>query len=210
MRPLPSRDRTIRGQVPGRPDNLTYAPSPAPMACFITNEANIDTVREGVRSRLRQQPNHRKNQSSSRQPIIPNERVSPSRVEGSASSFSEVEPDTFPGTSRPGTPLFTGLSGPESVLGSSSSRPSSIAMSSFEFQSCRLDGLVTPSRPASMDDDDLDIEDGSVPQLIMPSLTVPSRRPFSEVGKSLGKLKIMVAGRTGMVSPHRKTPQTLG
>jgi hypothetical protein len=37
----------------------------------------------------------------------------------------------------------------------------------------------------------------AIPQLIMPSLTVPRRRPFSEVGKSLGKLKIMVAGQTG-------------
>ena len=37
----------------------------------------------------------------------------------------------------------------------------------------------------------------TIPQLIMPSLTVPRRRPFSEVGKSLGKLKIMVAGQTG-------------
>lgn len=41
--------------------------------------------------------------------------------------------------------------------------------------------------------------DSSVPQLIMPSLTVPHRRPFSHVGKSLGKLKIMVAGRPGML-----------
>ncbi|KAM5345556.1 hypothetical protein ACJ41O_011417 [Fusarium nematophilum] len=32
----------------------------------------------------------------------------------------------------------------------------------------------------------------------MPSLTVPRRRPFSDVGKSLGKLKIMVAGKSGI------------
>ncbi|KAM0260213.1 hypothetical protein ACHAPA_010396 [Fusarium lateritium] len=38
----------------------------------------------------------------------------------------------------------------------------------------------------------------AVPQLIMPSLTVPRRRPFSEVGKCLGKLKIMVAGQSGI------------
>lgn len=42
--------------------------------------------------------------------------------------------------------------------------------------------------------------ENSIPQLIMPSLTVPRRRPFSEVGKSLGKLKIMVSGRNGMTS----------
>lgn len=38
----------------------------------------------------------------------------------------------------------------------------------------------------------------TVPQLIMPSLAVPRRRPFSEVGKCLGKLKIMVAGQSGI------------
>jgi hypothetical protein len=45
-------------------------------------------------------------------------------------------------------------------------------------------------------------EDEVGPQLIMPCLTVPRRRPFSEVGKSLGKLKIMVAGQTGMLSSY--------
>lgn len=37
-----------------------------------------------------------------------------------------------------------------------------------------------------------------MPQLIMPSVLVPRRRPFTDVGKSLGKLKIMVMGSIGM------------
>lgn len=37
------------------------------------------------------------------------------------------------------------------------------------------------------------------PQFIMPSLAVPQRRPFSETGKSIGKLKLMVAGASGML-----------
>lgn len=41
-------------------------------------------------------------------------------------------------------------------------------------------------------------DQNTIPQFIMPSLTVPRRRPFSEVGKSLGKLKIMVAGQSGI------------
>ncbi|KAK5197019.1 hypothetical protein LTR99_000626 [Exophiala xenobiotica] len=37
----------------------------------------------------------------------------------------------------------------------------------------------------------------SQPELIMPSIKMPSRRPFTERGKRLGRFKIMVAGRKG-------------
>ena len=40
--------------------------------------------------------------------------------------------------------------------------------------------------------------DDSVPQLIMPSIKMPSRRPFTEKGQSMGRLKIMTAGRRGL------------
>ncbi|KEF59537.1 uncharacterized protein A1O9_04381 [Exophiala aquamarina CBS 119918] len=35
----------------------------------------------------------------------------------------------------------------------------------------------------------------SQPELIMPSIKMPSRRPFTERGKALGRFKVMVAGR---------------
>jgi hypothetical protein len=38
---------------------------------------------------------------------------------------------------------------------------------------------------------------GSFPQLVMPSIQMPSRRPFTTKGKAMGKLKILVAGETG-------------
>lgn len=38
---------------------------------------------------------------------------------------------------------------------------------------------------------------GSFPQLVMPSIQMPSRRPFTTKGKAMGKFKIMVAGETG-------------
>jgi hypothetical protein len=38
---------------------------------------------------------------------------------------------------------------------------------------------------------------GSFPQLVMPSIQMPSRRPFTTKGKAMGKLKVMVAGETG-------------
>ncbi|KAI9687974.1 MAG: hypothetical protein M1820_010372 [Bogoriella megaspora] len=42
-----------------------------------------------------------------------------------------------------------------------------------------------------------DISAGPTPELVMPSIKMPTRRPFTERGKQLGKLKILVAGPTG-------------
>lgn len=36
------------------------------------------------------------------------------------------------------------------------------------------------------------------PQLVMPSIQMPTRRPFTTRGKAMGKLKMMVAGETGI------------
>lgn len=41
--------------------------------------------------------------------------------------------------------------------------------------------------------------DSSVPQLVMPSLSMPSRRPFTDKGRNMGRLRICVVGRSGMV-----------
>lgn len=57
---------------------------------------------------------------------------------------------------------------------------------------------------ASSEDDDVEphpqssMHDSS-PQLIMPSIKMPSRRPFTERGKSLGRLKVLIAGDSGML-----------
>lgn len=56
---------------------------------------------------------------------------------------------------------------------------------------------------ASSEDDDIEPQSqssmqDSAPQLIMPSIKMPSRRPFTERGKGLGRLKVLVAGDSGM------------
>jgi hypothetical protein len=38
----------------------------------------------------------------------------------------------------------------------------------------------------------------SAPQLIMPSIKMPSRRPFTQRGKGIGRLKVLIAGSQGM------------
>jgi hypothetical protein len=57
------------------------------------------------------------------------------------------------------------------------------------------------------DDDAVDappLVQDSQPELIMPSIKMPSRRPFTERGKQLGRFKILVAGQKGGCSPSRE------
>lgn len=49
----------------------------------------------------------------------------------------------------------------------------------------------------------------SQPELIMPSIKMPSRRPFTQRGKDLGRFKIMVAGRKGNLTPVRSNRRAL-
>lgn len=75
------------------------------------------------------------------------------------------------------------------------------------------DGLTTDDNSsqaiASSEDDELplsvNIQD-SQPELIMPSIKMPSRRPFTERGKQLGRYKILVAGRKGACVEHNFYP----
>ena len=53
---------------------------------------------------------------------------------------------------------------------------------------------VVPQPESSMQD--------SAPQLIMPSIKMPSRRPFTKRGKSLGRLKVLIAGDSGTRTRH--------
>ena len=52
------------------------------------------------------------------------------------------------------------------------------------------------------DDDDkvseLDLGQEREPQLVMPSISMPARRPFTERGRTMGRLKVMVVGPSGV------------
>ena len=57
---------------------------------------------------------------------------------------------------------------------------------------------------ASSEEDEPEIASNlqdSAPQLIMPSIKMPSRRPFTERGKDVGRLKILIAGDSGLELP---------
>lgn len=40
-------------------------------------------------------------------------------------------------------------------------------------------------------------DSGFAPQFVMPSIKMPSRRPFTEKGKNMGRLKLLIAGDSG-------------
>jgi hypothetical protein len=95
--------------------------------------------------------------------------------------------------SRPMTPITLGTSCAGSVASSPLSRRNSLVGSLFESAVISdEEDDDTPRLDESM------MDGGSAPQLVMPSIRMPSRRPFTETGKSLGRLKVLIAGRVGV------------
>jgi hypothetical protein len=96
--------------------------------------------------------------------------------------------------SRPFTPLSPGSPAPPSLLSSPGSRRNSDAVS-FEDDAASQAIISSGDEDREMGSGMMD--SGSAPQLVMPSIKMPSRRPFTERGKNLGRLKILIAGDSG-------------
>jgi len=100
--------------------------------------------------------------------------------------------------------ISPGPSGPASAMSSVSSRRGSFTGSLLDDMGSHAPSLYggggntgtsvagDDNLPASM------LDSGSAPQLIMPSLKLPSRRPFTDEGKSMGRLKVLIAGDSGV------------
>ncbi|MCJ1478462.1 hypothetical protein MMC13_007142 [Lambiella insularis] len=128
-------------------------------------------------------------------------------VSGPASVSSS--PDTSPSRRRPGwqypeiapQPL-TQISLPSSALGSSlPSSPKSTSTRSLRLSD--EESYDDGASQALVSSGDEDIESptapqGTPPQLIMPSIMMPSRRPFTERGRGMGRLKVLIAGASGI------------
>ena len=97
--------------------------------------------------------------------------------------------------SRPFTPLSLGSPAPPSLLSSVGSRRNSDACS---FEDDAASQAIISSGDEERDMESTMMDSGSAPQLVMPSIKMPSRRPFTERGKNLGRLKILIAGDSGM------------
>lgn len=97
--------------------------------------------------------------------------------------------------SRPFTPLSFASAGPASIMSSPRSRRHSDAGSD-------MDDIASQAIVSSGEEDrDMGselIDSGNAPQLVMPSIKMPSRRPFTEKGKNMGRLKVLIAGDSGV------------
>ncbi|ROW12438.1 hypothetical protein VMCG_00176 [Cytospora schulzeri] len=97
--------------------------------------------------------------------------------------------------SQPITPLMLATPGPASAISGVSSRRNSLTASlSDEIASQAL----TMSLELEPEQSSMMMDSGSAPQLVMPSIKMPSRRPFTDEGKRIGRLKVLVAGDSGV------------
>jgi len=104
-------------------------------------------------------------------------------------------------TSEPMTPLKMSPH-PESAVPSTprSGSPKSFRLSDEE--SSVADETGSQAIQSSDGDEDEDLacggaDDNSMPQLVMPSIVIPTRRPFTERGKRMGRLRVLVVGHDG-------------
>jgi hypothetical protein len=103
--------------------------------------------------------------------------------------------------STPPTPLNVEAASP-ALPSAMSSTPRSFSLQSLKLsdEEPGLDEVASQAVASSEDEEEntLPNESISFPQLVMPSIQMPSRRPFTTKGKAMGKLKVLVAGEAGM------------
>ncbi|KAK4574415.1 hypothetical protein LTR86_002177 [Recurvomyces mirabilis] len=103
--------------------------------------------------------------------------------------------------SQPLTPLKMSPQ-PNSAMPSTprSASPKSFRLSDEECSIADETGSQAVQSSSGDDDEDIELKtshESSMPQLVMPSIAMPSRRPFTERGRRMGRLKVMVVGSDG-------------
>lgn len=95
--------------------------------------------------------------------------------------------------------------GPKPPPSAIASTPSAISLHSLKLsdEDSVADELASQAITSSGEEEseEADAEAGlssTLPQLVMPSIQMPARRPFTTKGKAMGRLKVLVAGETGI------------
>jgi hypothetical protein len=102
-------------------------------------------------------------------------------------------------TSNPLTPFNIGARSPmpDSALAST---PRSVSVTSLKLsdeESVLGESVSQAVASDAEEDDGTQQGQSSFPQLVMPSIQMPERRPFTAKGKAMGKLKVLIAGEAG-------------
>lgn len=188
MRPAPltADASSRRGTRSAGTDDLPSSTPVAQLSCFITTEADLDLTSESSRPEV-----HAYKRSLSSSPL-PSGRSGQRRQQPKPASPSDVAL----AISKPLAPTFIEPFGPASDISIPSSPEMAFSSSLSEEPDSMSLAELSPVRsphqqPAS------NAAGSSIPQLVMPSLSVPRRRPFSEVGRSLGRLTLLVTGQAG-------------
>ena len=129
--------------------------------------------------------------SSAPRPLTPSPTRRHVRSESLTSLGRSFTPLRFSDTSTPRSPSVKSvrLSDEEgSIIDDTASQ--TLHSSSEEDDVFADDTLVESSHPTEAQ--------SSIPQLVMPSISMPARRPFTERGKRIPRLRIMVAGPSGV------------
>ena len=112
------------------------------------------------------------------------------RRRGSASSSINM--------SQPLTPLRMSPKPESAMLGTPrSGSPKSFRLSDEEVSIASDTGSQAVQSSTDEEDEGASIDNSkaqAMPQLVMPSITMPARRPFTERGRHMGRLKLMVVG----------------
>ncbi|KAL7626577.1 hypothetical protein AAE478_003349 [Parahypoxylon ruwenzoriense] len=213
MRPFPGDDAWIGRQrsADHDPAPLMTSSSSSHMSFFLADEASVDSYIEqsNTHSRFRdpRKPagpasvlpfrKDEKDSEASRQATMQSERdytpaYSPvSRDSAFTRSPVSMRSQNHSSPSRPITPIMLGTSCAGSAISSPSSRRNSFTGSLSEH-AVSFEDEPLEQAPSRL------LDSGSAPQLVMPSIQMPSRRPFTETGKNIGRLKVLFAGDSGV------------
>lgn len=119
--------------------------------------------------------------------------------EGPTASLSQYLPSPPRSMSHSLTSLSLDSQAPLSSLPSSPKSYSNRSLRPSDEESIDDAEAGSQAVVSSSEDDSEPLAEaqGSTLQLIMPSITMPRRRPFTERGKYMGRLKVLIAGDTG-------------
>ncbi|OTA95120.1 hypothetical protein M434DRAFT_394012 [Hypoxylon sp. CO27-5] len=208
MRPFPGDDAFGRHRSADHdPAPLMASTSNSQMSFVLADESSIDSYFEqshphsrflDARKATTALHPHKGDRGgeASRQPAIHSDRdytsvYSPSsRDSVFTHSPASMKSHNHSSPSRPITPIMLGTSYAGSAISSPSSRRNSFTGSVSEH------AVSSDEEPLEQGHSSMD--SGSAPQLVMPSIKMPSRRPFTDTGKSLGRLKVLFAGDSGV------------